>query len=472
MRLGGIFVAACMMLIAGAVGAVAYFTFGVTLPEAAIVALAMLTTLAIYNAVTRPLRASARAAREIADLGRGIADVAHQVAELGRRLTALEVRVEVQLHRPQPAPAPAPAPAVEPLAFEFEEVGTLMRQLADTVSTHESQLAQLARAIQPSSPKQSAGTVASESPAPQVPAAAAVVAAAKPATVEATEAAQEQMLGVIRGAIAGSRVDLYLQPIVTLPQRKARYYEALARLRGERGEVIAAADFIATAERARLLPQIDNLMIFRCVQVVRRLLAKSREVGLFCNISTTTLADPVVFTQLVEFLDANRAIAPSIVLEFTQSAIRDAGPIENEGLEALAERGFRFSLDNVTDLRIEPRTLATRGFRFVKVPGSLLLDHSEGGSGDIHPADLADLLARFGMELIADKIESEAVVVDLLDYDVRYGQGYLFSPPRPVRAEALQGAAERGDVVETPVPAAPEPRPPRSSGLAQLARRV
>ena len=30
--------------------------------------------------------------------------------------------------------------------------------------------------------------------------------------------------------------------------------------------------------------------------------------------------------------------------------------------------------------------------------------------------------------------------VDLLDYDVRFGQGFLFSPPRPVRAEALQTA--------------------------------
>ena len=33
------------------------------------------------------------------------------------------------------------------------------------------------------------------------------------------------------------------------------------------------------------------------------------------------------------------------------------------------------------------------------------------------------------------------MVVDLLDYDVRFGQGFLFSPPRPVRAEALHGVA-------------------------------
>src|SRR5262249_43421138 len=42
-------------------------------------------------------------------------------------------------------------------------------------------------------------------------------------------------------------------------------------------------------------------------------------------------------------------------------------------------------------------------------------------------------------DLIAERIETETTVVDLLDYDVRFGQGFLFSPPRPVRAEALQG---------------------------------
>jgi cyclic-di-GMP phosphodiesterase TipF (flagellum assembly factor) len=50
-------------------------------------------------------------------------------------------------------------------------------------------------------------------------------------------------------------------------------------------------------------------------------------------------------------------------------------------------------------------------------------------------------LARSGIDLIAERIESETAVVDLLDYDVRFGQGFLFSPPRPVRAEALQGTA-------------------------------
>ena len=101
-------------------------------------------------------------------------------------------------------------------------------------------------------------------------------------------------------------------------------------------------------------------------------------------------------------------------------------------------------MDHVTDLRMEPKELADRRFRFLKVPAELLLDKSASARSDIHPQDLADLLARSGIDLIAERIESESTVVDLLDYDVRFGQGFLFSPPRPVRAEALQRRAGDG----------------------------
>jgi cyclic-di-GMP phosphodiesterase TipF (flagellum assembly factor) len=140
------------------------------------------------------------------------------------------------------------------------------------------------------------------------------------------------------------------------------------------------------------------------------------------------------------------------MFEFTQEAYRNFGAIEHESLAALADRGFRFSMDHVTDLHIEPKELADRAFRFLKVPAKLLLNKVAGAHNDIDPEDLADLLARSGIDVIAERVETETTVVDLLDYDVRFGQGFLFSPPRPVRAEALQGSAEstKPDMDESP----------------------
>ncbi len=467
-RISAIFIAACMVLIAGSLGFVVYLRFGFTGAESALVALGALTALAVYNAIAARKRDRQELSNQLASLARGSGELARQLGEFGRRLNATEVKVDSVIDR-------ALATA-QPLAAEIEELSTLVKQLADSVAAQDSALALMRDAATPANDRGRDRRPAAATAEPAVAAApvtAPVVAAPAVADAPAVSAApaalvaqavpppqpapverkivafagldRDGIIAVIAKAIEASKLELYLQPVVTLPQRKVRYYEALSRLKADNGDLVAAADFLPYAESGALMPKLDNLSALRCVQVVRRLLLKNRDIGLFCNLSSATLTD-AGFPRFLEFMDANRAIAGALVLEFTQSAVRAMGPMEHEALAALAERGFRFSIDNLTDLRMEARELNERGFRFVKAPAALLFNRVAVVSTDIHPADFSDLLGRFGIDLIAERIELENTVVDLLDYDVRFGQGNLFSPPRPVRAEALQGVA--GDARE------------------------
>ena len=435
-RISAIFIAVCMVLIAVSIGAVLYLGLKVDGRTSAIVALAALTGMALYNTVSNRLRDRGDLGDQIADLSRGTGDLARQVAEIARRLNAMEHRVETSVNSARGA--------TDPIAAEIGELGGLVRQIAETVAGHEAILQN--EGVMPARPMPAAPKVDALSQA----------AADGPLALSESDAvtgarhfrglSREGIGELIGNAADANRIDLYLQPIVTLPQRKVRYYEAMSRLRTEDGEIIPAGEFIDYAEAVGLMPKIDNLLVFRCVQVTRRLQLKSRDVGLFCNISASTLRDATSFKQFLDFMDANRALAGAMMFEFTQQAYRDFGPIEHESLAALAERGFRFSMDHVADLRMEPKELADRSFRFLKVPANLLLNRAANAQSDIHPEDLADLLARSGIDLIAERIESENMVLDLLDYDVRFGQGFLFSAPRPVRAEALQGSGGEADM--------------------------
>jgi cyclic-di-GMP phosphodiesterase TipF (flagellum assembly factor) len=425
-RISAIFIAACVVLIAASAGAALYLGFGVDASTSAIVALAALTGMALFNSVSNRLRDRHDLGDQIADLSRGTADLARQVAEISRRLNAAEAKIA--------SPTQRARAANDPLATEIGELGALVKQVAETVASHATTLQkQGALAVRPMV------TAAKSEPALAEGSLTASESAALPGAERFRGLPRDSIADVISKAVDASRIDLYLQPIVTLPQRKVRYYEAVSRLRTEDGDIIPAGDFIDIAESVGLMPKIDNLAIFRCVQVTRRLLLKSRDVGLFCNISAASLTDALMFRQFLDFMDANRALAPSLMFEFTQEAYRNFGPIEHESLAALSERGFRFSMDHVTDLHMEPNELANRSFRFLKVPARLLLNKTGSNQSDIDPEDLSDLMARSGIDLIAERIETETTVVDLLDYDVRFGQGFLFSPPRPVRAEALQG---------------------------------
>jgi cyclic-di-GMP phosphodiesterase, flagellum assembly factor TipF len=466
-RISAIFIAGCIVLIAASLGAVLFLRFGLSLTNSALVAVGLLTVLAIYNVIAGRKRDRAEVSDQVSNIARGSGDLARQLAEFDRRLGFMESRVETVLERA--------LSTARPLANEIEELSRLVNQLADTVAQHDAALAQ----------SRSIDELAMPHGTAQVPAGAPSV-AGRPsdATGSAAPAGRQisafsgldrdAIIAAIRAGIEAQRIDLHLQPIVTLPQRKVRYYEAVSRLNPGNGELVAAEDFLPYAEAGSLLPKLDSLSVLRCVQVVRRLLLKNREVGLFCNLSAATLTDSG-FAQLLELLEANRAIAPSLILEFTQAAVRSMGPIEHESLAALAERGFRFSMDNLTDLRLEPRELTERGFRFIKASAALLLNRASGNTTNIHPADFSDLLGRFGIDLIADRIENESTVVDLLDYDVRFGQGFLFSPPRPVRPEALQGSggdAGRGEPSRMGAGAPSESAPAGQGGLAKLARTV
>jgi cyclic-di-GMP phosphodiesterase TipF (flagellum assembly factor) len=478
MRFFAAFIAVCMVVIAASFGAIAFLGFGFSPTESLAVALTALTILVTYNAFAGRARDRADANTRIADLARGTTDLARQVGELGRRVIAIENAVG---HAGERADA-----ANGPLAAEMEVLGTLVKQLAESVAAHESALVGAVKAASAqAAPRLSASPAMV--PAGALPVDAVLAEALAVASTPTSTAAEKvdrvvggrfdgmqrgEIVGLIRGALEQNRIELYLQPIVTLPQRKVRYYEAVSRLRTEDGEQLVPPDYLGVAESGGLMPMLDNLMLFRCVQVVRRLTGKNREVGVFCNIAGATLTDAEFFPQFSDFLAANKAIAPALIFEFAQESVRAMGPIERESLAALAQLGFRFSMDHVTDLNMPPRELTEQGFRFVKIPAALLLDRAASAAADIHAADLANLLFRYGLELVAEKIESESTVVDLLDYDVRYGQGFLFSPPKPVRAEVLQGAEVAPPVAAAPKPNdAAAPAPPAARGLAQLVSR-
>jgi cyclic-di-GMP phosphodiesterase TipF (flagellum assembly factor) len=241
------------------------------------------------------------------------------------------------------------------------------------------------------------------------------------------------MLELIRRALKENRVDLYLQPIVGLPQRKIRFYEALTRLRSADGSIVMPSQYVGVAAPAGLMPLIDNLLLLRCVQLVRRLSQRNRDIAVFCNISEQALTDPEFFPQLLEFLRGNRDISGQIVFEVAQDTVLRAARSVETGIAALHRLGFRLSLDQVSALDCDFGKLRQEGFHFVKVNARTLISGMTQAFAPVAAEDFKELLARHGMTLIVERVEDEKTVVQLLEFNVGYGQGFLFGEPRPIR---------------------------------------
>lgn len=336
-----------------------------------------------------------------------------------------------------------PPPAEEPVAEQDTAAADQGEDQTSTEPEEDIEPAAPVTARKPAEPVREAPVETAEQAMPPVeppapePAPAPAASAFEPAVDELP------MMDEVRQSIESNRIELFLQPIMMLPQRRVRYYEALTRLRGQDGSLLMPKDYLGLAESAGVMSVIDNVMLYRSVQVLRRLEERSSARGVFCNISAHSLLDPEFFPEFVSFMDQNRNLSQSMYFEFSQSMIENCGVVEEEGLGALAEMGFRFSLDQVYDLDMDFQAVQSKGFRFLKLDASVFLHGMSQANAQIHAADMRSYLERFGIQLIISKIEDERTLADVLDYHARLGQGYLFSEPRPVRPEVF-GNAESG----------------------------
>ncbi len=241
---------------------------------------------------------------------------------------------------------------------------------------------------------------------------------------------EDEIVDVAREALQADRVDVLLQPIVTLPQRKRCFYECFTRLRTDDGFMVLPEQYIALAEREGLVAAIDDMLLFRCIQLVRKIQSRGESFDFFCNISRHTLINDDFFTDFVEFLASNAELTRNLVFEFTQADFNAWDEGVARKLDRLARLGCRFSLDGVVSLEVDLKALAAHEIRFVKVDSLLLLADPESS------AALAHDLKQLQIDLIAEKVETEEALVEVLDLGVNYAQGYLFSEPRLARPAA------------------------------------
>jgi len=330
--------------------------------------------------------------------------------------------------KPFSEPEPEPVIEPEPLMAESEAETPPEAKIDEPESllTMEDAAEEISKIVEPSDDAEplSMELADVENPAEAEPAEEAVAAAPFP---DDDDDEDDRMLDIIRVGIETGRVDLYLQPTVTLPERKVRYFEGLTRIRKADESLVMPGDYIPVAKRAALMPLIDNELLVRSVQVLGRLGPDTRIKGVFGNVSMHSLLDPDYFPELIDFMEENANLSENLIFEISQAEMPGLTQVELGCLDTLGALGFTFCLDNVSDMEADFDALNERYFRFVKVSAESFL-----GAPSRKAADLKRQLDGLGMQLIIEKVEKDGDVADLLDHGIELAQGYLFGEPRPM----------------------------------------
>lgn len=390
--------------------------------------------------------------------------VSSELDVLSSRLLRVEGRVsDADRHA-----APGLSSAVAEVTGEIALLGGLVRDLAVTVASQDKDVASLKDQVRrardeapastppltPKAPARVAPPPAEPDPGPRerpipslLPLQGAIL--APPAVAEerrpSTEMGDARRIAAVMQAFENDRIELHLQPIVSLPQRKTRFYEILARLRLADDTILVPAEFVPILERCDLAVELDRKVLTRAAGIARHLAGRGSETRVSCNISPASL-DNGILRAAGRIAEAYPDVADRLILELPQAAWRALDADQAGTLALLRNKGLSFAMDRTTDLRIDPLALAERGVRYLKVPAEMLLEPQTARGLDIELSDLTAVLTRAGIRLIAERVEHEKDVPNLIDLDVPLAQGFVFAAPRAIRPEVLAKPASDSEL--------------------------
>ncbi|RPF47054.1 diguanylate cyclase (GGDEF)-like protein [Thermodesulfitimonas autotrophica] len=244
-------------------------------------------------------------------------------------------------------------------------------------------------------------------------------------------------VALIKQALKENRFVLFLQPVVELSTGRVVHYEALIRLNGEDGALIAPGAFLPVAERFGLISQIDHWVI----NSVFNILQAHPGLTIFVNISGISLAD----NRLLEFVEAmlrEKGVSPSrIGFEITETAALRNFTQAELWMRRLKALGCHIAIDDFGCGYSSFCYLRALPADYLKIDGSFVRDIDTNPTNRAIVEAMKTVAHALGKEAIAEFVENESVLAILQAYSVRYGQGYHLGRPAPL-AEVLTASPQ------------------------------
>jgi diguanylate cyclase (GGDEF)-like protein len=240
-----------------------------------------------------------------------------------------------------------------------------------------------------------------------------------------------RLLGQVRRALECGEFELHYQPKVELRGRRVCGVEALMRWRHPEQGLLMPATFIPLVEQTALIgPLTLHLLDTALAQMVRWRRA-GVDLNVAVNLSARNLLDLDLPSQVAAALHRHGIPAQRLTLEVTESAAMLDPTRATEVLCALRESGVSVSIDDFGTGNASIGYLSSLPADELKVDRSLASRVCE----DEHTASIVrsivDLARHLDLRVVAEGIETEAVMERLGELGCDVAQGYLIARPMP-----------------------------------------
>ena len=255
-----------------------------------------------------------------------------------------------------------------------------------------------------------------------------------------TQASPEQSPWVrsdLEAALERNQLELVFQPKLDLKSGQCISAEALLRWRHPERGVVFPGEFIPYAEQTGFVVRLTRWVIeHACAQHV-----EWRRSGLVLPLSVNVSVRDLEVAGFPAFVASQlqrHGIEPGcLCLEITESAVIDNVSQARNALEKLRRMGVHLSIDDYGTGYASLAYLRALPVREIKIDQSFVRGLASNTGDEIIVRSTIELAHNLGLKVVAEGVESEAALAQLVLLGCDEAQGYYLSRPLPPQDFAL-----------------------------------
>lgn len=218
----------------------------------------------------------------------------------------------------------------------------------------------------------------------------------------------------------------HFQPQVSLRDRSVVGVEALARWPREPGRGPPPEVFVSLAERSGLIVPLTFHIMRASLEACGRWRARHPDCRVAVNISPLVLADPRLPDEIERLLHEARLGPGALIAEITESTVIANPMLAAEVLTRLRIKGIELSIDDFGTGHSSLLALLRLPFSELKIDRSFVSQcETDPEAWKIVRATIS-MARELGLRVVAEGIETEAVLGMLRAVDCGVGQGWYF----------------------------------------------
>ena len=245
------------------------------------------------------------------------------------------------------------------------------------------------------------------------------------------------MFGMLRSAVQRNELILHYQPKLHLASGAIIGAEALVRWDSPELGRVSPGEFIPLAEQTSLIKPLTAWVVEEALRQLTEWEQAGIQTRVAINLSARNLADEKLPEHLAQLLERGKVAPERMMMEITESAVM-ANPERAAGvLERFREIGVELAIDDFGTGYSSLTYLRTLPARELKIDRSFVRDIDTNESNALITSAVIKLARAFGLEVVAEGVETEGELRRLIALGCDIAQGYLIARPMPASDYAV-----------------------------------